>query len=127
MYSQGKKQLQKQKDQSESTTLEKAKATLQVYVHELSRTQSLAENPEWINRVTESIQKALVDYENNKQGLLQGHLQQSIDVFLEKSNNLDTTFNEIQVLLGQIFRVITKDAELKRETLENINRELSNR
>ena len=133
MYSQGKKLLEQERDAPKLSALEKAKLDLQVYAGELERAKSLAEDPAWINAVTDALQKAILDYENSTQTLLlqikdaeqKAELRDSIGEFLSKANLLDDTFVDIKVLLSQIFRVVTADAELKRKTLENINRELA--
>jgi hypothetical protein len=135
MYSQGKKLLEQERELKKLSVsaLEKAKSTLQVYVNELTRTKSLADDPEWINAVTETVQKALSDYEVGKQELLlqikdveqKVELRGSLETVLQKANSLDDTFVEIRVLLSQIFKAVTADAELKRRTLENINAELN--
>ena len=122
MYSLGKKHLRENVDLA---PLEKAKLNLQVYLNELSRTQSLADNPEWVNAVTASVQKALADFEVSKKDLIKQAVGEEMVAFLQKANALDSTFDEIKVLLSQIFRVVTADAELKRKTLENINAELA--
>jgi hypothetical protein len=133
MYSEGKKLLEQERNAPKLSALEKAKLNFQLYVKELERTKSLAEDPAWINTVTESIQKALLDYENSKKELLlqikdaeqKVELRGSIGEFLQKANALDDTFVDIKVLLSQIFRVVTAHYDRIQQTCENIDRELA--
>jgi len=133
MYSQGKKLLEQERNTPKLSALEKAKINLQVYVKELEHTKSLAEDPAWINTIVETMQKAIVDYENSKQDLLvqikdveqKVELRDSITEFLQKANMMDDTFVDVKVLLSQIFRVVTAHYDRIQQTCENIDRELA--
>jgi len=137
LYSKGKALLEAERlrKKVDFEPLEKAKKDFEKLLSEVKQTPNLSQNLQWINGVSASIQKALKDYEQAKTELTQrigqveseqkDQLRASVLEVLQKSNSLDGTFEEIKVLLSQIFRVVTADAELKRRTCENINAELN--
>ena len=115
--------------------LMKAKDDFERLAGELIKTSTLARDPQWLNGVERLILKATEEFEQQKTVLKtqldtvekeqREGVRTAVLEVLQKSNQLDGTFEEIKVLLGQIFRVVTSDAELKRHTLENINAELN--
>ena len=136
-YSKGKAALETEKTREtiNLSALMKAKSDLEFLANELSKTEALAHNPQWLNGVSRLILKATQEFEQQKT-MLQNQLDAvekeqregvrgAVIEVLQKTNGLDSTFEEIKLVLNQIFRVVTQDADLKRRTLENINAELN--
>jgi len=136
LYSKGKAIIEAEKQKTVTLdALTKAKGDFEILAAELGKTAVLAHDPQWLNGVSRLILKATQDYEEQK-ALLKAHLAKieagqkdgiraAVLEVVQKANSLDGTFEEVKTLLSQIFRVVTQDAELKRRTLENINRELA--